>query len=74
MRDQPEDGGMDISQVEVLVEGLVNEILDFGVETDWDVCQMDKPCESDVEQEIIKAWDDVHGGGLPFGGVCRARH
>ena len=50
----------------MLVDGLVNDILDFGVEKDRHVCQMGRPCDSDVEEEIVKAWDDVHGGDLPL--------
>ena len=73
VREEDRHEDMDIAQVEELVDLWINEVQAVGFKDEGDILEVEGPCDSDVEEEICKAWDDVHGGDLPMKDVQRSR-
>ena len=63
MRSSTKFDEVNISQVINLVGEWVEEIQTVGFEKDWNLNEIEiDEEEDDVREEILKAWDDVHGG------------
>ena len=70
-RDVEED--MDITRVANLVDEWVAEVKGCMIGEEIDVCETPYIDDDGVEEEILRAWDDVHGGDLPIKKVIEAR-
>ena len=68
-REREEDGDVEINLVEVerLIDEWVEEVKGCGEDDDTrHVLEMSASKEGEFDEEIQKAWDDVHGGTYPL--------
>ena len=59
---------VEIAQIITLVDEWVADIEKCGVEAEWNVAEAareEDEQDEEIQEEILKAWDDVHGGDLP---------